>query len=258
MSHRPNQEENWALWEEYNPRTGNWLSDTKDILLRFFQDFFYQMPSGEQPSLFHFEPSGADDYGTSVKETEIIITDAGSVNTESVEKRPILVISRGPFAYGNTSMDQLLSVRGSDDKKTFTDLITGSFSIHCIAREGLEAERLASIVARAVRVYRRELQKAGFFQIGSLVNISSETPAGSFVSGDSAPDFIDVPVTIPIYYQDSWTRTPEAEVLAKIKFTAYSMLRDLSGELLDPESLDDDGNPDAESESVTMTAWTVT
>ena len=153
VSNRPNQEENWATWEQYNPRTGNWLSDTKDILIRFFQDFFYGMPAGEQPSLFHFEPSGEGDYGTSTKETEIIISDSGTVNTESVEKRPLLIINRGPFAYGNTSMDHLQSVRGSDDKKTFTDLLTGSFTLHCIAREGLEA-RVATYEARVAEAQR--------------------------------------------------------------------------------------------------------
>lgn len=262
MSHRANQEANWALWEQYNPRTGNWLSDSKDILLRFFQDFFYQMPSGEQPSVFHFEPLGTstgdgDDYKTSEQTTEIIITDAGSVNTETLEKRPCLIISRGPFAYNNMSMDNLLSIRGSDSMKTHTDLLSGSFTIHCIAREGLEAERLAVIVARALRVFRDLLQKAGFFHVGTIINIGSETSPGSLIAGDSEEDFIDVPISFPVYYQDSWTVTPESTVLNKIVLTAYAIFRDFDGDLLSPVTFDEDGNPTDDSDAVLVASWTV-
>ena len=29
MSHRPGQLENYAAWEQFNPRTGDWLGDTE-------------------------------------------------------------------------------------------------------------------------------------------------------------------------------------------------------------------------------------
>lgn len=264
MSHRPNQEENWALWEQYNPRTGNWLSDTKDILLRFLQDFFYQMDAGQQPSLFHFEPLDAtvdqadpEAYQSDEKVTELIITDAGSVNTETIEKRPCIVVSRGPFAYGNTSMDQLLSINSSDGMQTHTDLLTGSFVIHCISREGLEAERLAVIVARAIRYFRLQLQKAGFFNIGTIIQVGAESSPGQLLSGDSAEDFIDVPVSIPVYYQESWTNTPESTALARITLTAYAVFRDFYGDLVSPDALDADGNPVESSEGVIVAAWTM-
>lgn len=260
MSERPNQEENWALWEQYNPRTGNWLSDSKDIILRFLQDFFYQMPSGEQPSLFHFEPAGSspgtgDDYKTAEQVTEIIITDAMSVNTDTLEKRPCLVLSRGPFAYNNASMDNLLALDGFTGKETHTDLLAGSFTINCISREGLEAERLAVIVARAIRYYRNLLQKAGFFHIGTLVQVGSESPPGSLVSGGSEEDFVNVPVSLPVYYQESWTNTPVAETLNKITLTAFAVLRDFHGDLISPDALDEDGAPVEASEGVIVQRW---
>lgn len=261
---RPNQEENWALWQQYNPRTGDWLSDTKDIFLRFLQDFFYQMPAGQQPPLFHFEPLDAtkdlgepENYQTSEVQTEIIITDAGSVNTESIEKRPVIVISRGPFAYGNTSMDRLQSIQTATDRRAYTDLLSGSFVFNCISRQGVEAERLAVIVARAIRYYHDLLQKQGFFAVGAVIQVGVESPPGSLLSGDSTSDYVNVPVSAQVHYQESWVSTPVATALARVQFTAYAILRRMDWDLVYPDALDEDGNPVEGSESVTVAAWTV-
>ncbi len=254
MSHRTNQLENYALVEQYNPRTGNWLSDAKDILLRFLQDFFYQMPAGDS-DLFHFEP-GEDQGGTEEAETELIISDQGPINTDTVEKRPALIVSRGPFAWANTSLDQLLSLSFRSGTRTHTDLLTGSFVVNCVARQGLEAERLAVLVSKGIRIFRRNLQQAGFFQVGHLVQIGVESPAGALVSGDSDEDFINVPVTFPVFYQESWTVEQEAEILRRIQFKAYHVARRYDGSLISPDSLDDDGNPVEGADGVILHTWT--
>jgi hypothetical protein len=255
MSHRPGETENYALWESYNPRTGSWLSDCKDILLRFLQEVFYLMEPDQ--GLFHFEP-GTQEWETEESETELIISDSGAINTDTVAKRPALIISRGPFAYGNTSLDQLLSHTAVTDKRTHTDLITGSFVINCISRHGLEAEKLALIVAKSIRAYRRQLQKAGFFLIGNLIQTGSESPAGSLVAGDSDEDFINVPVILPVYYEESWTAEPDvAETLDKIVLKANFIATHLDGSLVYSDALDADGNPVVASEGVIVQAWTV-
>ena len=254
MSHRPGQLENYALQEQYNPRTGNWLSDTKDILLRFLQDLFFQAPPGT--GSYHFQP-GQEIGSTDSERTEIVLADGGSVNTDSVEKRPVIIISRGPFAYGNTSLDQLLSKPGvSSANRVHTDLLSGSFVFNCVSRSGLEAEEIALIVAKALRYYRRELQKAGFFHIGTLVQVGSETPAGTLVSGDSDEDFINVPVSFPVYYQESWTVQKNAKLLAAISTTIEYVARKFDGSLLVPGSVDATGSPIAGSDGVIVQAWT--
>lgn len=259
MSLRPGTLALQALWEQYNPRTGHWLSDTKDILLRFFQQFFHGMPAGQ--NCYHFEPGNlALDVragATDEKETEIIISDQGPVNTNSVEKRPAVILSRGPFAWGNTSLDQLLSRQTTDDKRTHTDLITGSFVVNCVARNGLEAETLALMVAKAIRIYRRELQKAGFFYIGHMAQVGTESPAGSLVAGDSAEDFINVPVTLPAYYEESWTVERPAELLQHITMKVIHVARTFSGSPLVPGSIDSEGNPVEGSEGVIVQAWQI-
>lgn len=254
--HRPGQLENYALWEQYNPRTGNWLSDTKDILLRFLQDLFYQMPAGQ--GCFHFE-ANQDVGSTDSKNTEIVIRDGGSLNTDSVESRPAIIVSRGPFAWGNTSLDQLLRKDEglSSFQRVHTDLLSGSFVLNCISRTGLEAEEIALILARALRIYRRELQKAGFFHIGTLVQVGGETPAGALVSGDSSEDFINVPVSFPVYYQDSWKVDRESELLRAICTRVEYVARHFDGSLLVPGSVDSEGNPIEGSDGVIIQAWEV-
>jgi len=256
MSHRPGQLENYAIQEQYNPRTGNWLSDTKDILLRFLQDLFFQMPQGQ--GSYHFEP-GHEKGSTDEENTELIISDAGSLNTDSVESRPAIIISRGAFAYGNTSMDQLLKMNPgiSASKRVHTDLLSGSFVLNCISRTGLEAEEIALIAMKAIRTYRRELQKAGFFFIGAQVQVGSESPAGSLVSGDSAEDYVKVAVSFPVFYQETWTVQKDALIVKSISLKAEYVAKQFDGSLLNPGSVDSQGNPIPGADGILIGAWTI-
>jgi hypothetical protein len=142
-------------------------------------------------------------------------------------------------------------------ERTHTDLLTGSFSINCVSRNGLEAERLALLVAKAIRIYRRHLQRAGFFHIGHLVQVGTESPAGSLVSGDSDEDFVVVPVTLPVYYQTSWKVGYNATLLNSIVFKAQTVFRKLDWSLLVPDSINEDGSINESSEGVIVAAWTV-
>jgi hypothetical protein len=252
MPHRPGQLEAYQLWEQSNPRTGNWLSDTKDILLKFLQDLFY----GHEKGCFHWEPGGGA-YGSDEEESELILTDAGALNTDTVEKRPVIVVSRGPFAYGNTSLDQLLEFDGPTATRTHTDLLSGSFVINCLSRTGLEAEQLAVIVAKAIRIYRRFLQRAGFFYIGHQVQIGAESPPGAILSGESTEDFINVPVSFPVYYQESWTVGQDAALLRSLSMKATYVARQFDGSLLEPDAINPDGTINEASEGVIVQAWTV-
>jgi len=256
MALRSGQTEFDELIQTYNPRTGNWLSDTKDILLRFLQDFFYGMPSGE--NLFHYEP-GEETGQTSELETELIIGVAGAINTDTVEKRPAIMISRGPFGYGDTSLDSLQHLEFDTGKETRTDLLSGSFTVHCVSRIGEEAEKLALLVAKAIRIYRVPLQQAGFFNIGLRIRIGEESPAHTLMPGDSDEDFIAVAVSFPVYYEESWTyEYPNAETLSALKVIANTVFRDFDGDLLYPDAIDEDGDPDPSSEGVIVSTWIAT
>lgn len=247
-------EANYALWEQYNPRTGNWLSDTKDILIRFLQDVFHQFPPGQ--NCFHFEPGTGTELGsTDEAATELIISDQGPINTDTVEKRPALILSRGPFAWGNTSLDQMLVTDFGSGKRTHTDLLSGSFTVNCVSRTGLEAEKLGLLVSKLIRIYRRQLQKAGFFYIGSEINVGVESPPGALLAGDSAEDFVVVPVSFPIFYQESWTYEPLADLLAEISAKTLSVSVRFDGTPSIPGSVDENGVPIEGEDGVIVQAW---
>jgi hypothetical protein len=240
-----------------NPRTGNWLSDTKDILLRFLQEYFALQTPGE--GMFHFSRGNiSGNLGpTDEENTEVIITDAGSLGTEAVEKRPAIILSRGPFAYANTALDNFLTQAEDAEKRTHTDLLLGSFVINCVSRNGLEAEKLALMVGKAIRIHRRRIQLAGFFQIGQRIRIGSETGANQLVSGDSEEDFISVAVTFPVYYQETFSVETTASALAKITATIYSVAKKFDGSLLVPDSYNEDGTINPSSDGVVVSSWTV-
>lgn len=146
----------------------------------------------------------------------------------------------------------------STGKRTHTDMMTGQFAINCISRIGLEAETLAMSVAKALKFYRRELQRYGFFQIGQRITVGSESPANSFLSGDSDEDFINVPVSFPAYYQETWSIQPTAETLKQISVTVNAIARKLNGSLLFPDSIDSDGEVNSDSSGVVIQRWVAT
>ncbi len=214
------------------------------------------MPEGE--GLFHYEPESGEagaEKPTDEMNTELIIGVAGAINTDTVEKRPAIMISRGPFGYGDTSLDALLGLEWETGKETRTDLVSGSFTIHCVSRIGEEAEKLALLVAKGIRIFRVPLQQAGFFNIGIRIKIGAESVANTLVGGDSDEDFISVPVSFPVYYEESWTTEfPNAETLNSIQATLNAVFRDFDGDLLYPDALDEAGDPDPSSDGVIVTS----
>lgn len=238
---------------KYNPVSGNYLSDAKDVLLKFLQEFFYQMPRNK--NLFHFDPG--EGWQTDELTSEVIITDSGAMNTDTLEKRPAIIVSRNQFAYANLGLDNLVKVTGVNDLRTHSDLLQGSFSINCVSKLGLEAEKLALLVTRALKSHRRLLQQAGFFQIGQNITVGPENPAASIFPGDSDEDYVLVTVTFPCYWQDVWSVNPTGlTVINSIKLTVNSIERKFDGSLLYPDSINSNGTINESSNGVIVQTWT--
>lgn len=244
-----------ALQEQYNPRTGDWLSDGKLILLRFLRDLFFQMPreqpgtSGRRGPSFHWEEDDSV--------SELVISDKNSLDTDSVGARPAIIVSRGDFQFGNIAIDQLLRQTAHDGKRVHTDLVAGSYTIHCVASEGRVAEILAVIVARALRVFRRELQRAGYHLIGNVVGVGQESDANEVLGQDADSKYRQVAVSFPVYYQDAWTVTPQAELLQRISFKLLAVAARFDGGLVDPDSVDEQGRPIEGHPHVIVLEWTL-
>ena len=153
--------------------------------------------------------------------SEIVIQDQGTVGKEVVEKRPAIILTRGPMQYGNLAMDQFAGPQiGGPNPEVeygryhYTDLISATMTYNCLSRVGLEAGRIAHICAMATRRLKRTLLHAGLHRVGEEVSIGAESPPGAIMQPDSN-EIVMVSVTIPFFYQDYWTIEPVDKLLLK-------------------------------------------
>ena len=155
-------------------------------------------------------------------------------------------------------IDNFLTETESTGSRTHTDLLSGSFVVSCVSRVGLEAEKIALMVAKALRIYRRSLHQIGFFQIGQQIRIGVETSANSWLPGDSDEDFITVPVQFPVFYQESWSiAESEATELSNIVYKSITVARSFSGSYEYPDVYNSDGTTNESSEGVIVETWTL-
>jgi hypothetical protein len=157
--------------------------------------------------------------------SDIIISDQARLARETVEKRPAILVARGPVAYGNIAMDQFAGPHLKNGQlvpnfnmetgaRRHTDLCSSSVSFSCLSKEGIEAGRLAHISAMAVRRLKRSLMKAGLHRVGEEIQIGSESAPGAIVQ-DADNEIVMVSVTVPFFYQDFWTVEPADKSLLK-------------------------------------------
>lgn len=172
------------------------------LFVRFLQVVFSTFEKGA----YRWEPD--------LELTDIIISDQGVLGQDVVEKRPSIVCIRGPAMWSNVSMDQFKSYDFQTGTRSHTDLIASSMTYNCIAREGLEAQRIAWIAAYATRTLKRNLMKAGLHRVGENVDMGAEADFGSLVP-DSESDLSVVPVSVPFFFQDSYSIGPVDNLLLK-------------------------------------------
>jgi hypothetical protein len=154
--------------------------------------------------LFEQFPTGSYKWSIDEKITEIEITDQVPIPRTRIEQKPQIVTMRGPAQFGNLTLDQMREVDPKTGAKVRTDLVACTMTLNCIARNGLEAQRLAWIVARHIRTFKRSLQAIGkMHKVGDELAVGPESPPGSFVEGEVDPEWSLVTVQAPFFFQ--WT-----------------------------------------------------
>lgn len=155
--------------------------------------------------LFRQRPSGDWRWSESQDDTEIMITDQSPIPRDRVEERPAIVTMRGPTQFAGMTLDQLRSVDRKTGTREHTDLVTCTMTLNCIAKNGIEAQRLGWIVQRHLGIAngKRILQRYGIFKIFDNIGCSGETPPGSLVAPEPTPEMVLVVVTSPFAFQ--WT-----------------------------------------------------
>lgn len=155
--------------------------------------------------LFRQFPSGSWKWSDNEEDTEIMITDQAPVPRDRIEQRPAIVTMRGPAQFAGMTLDQLRSVDRRTGAREHTDIVACTMTINCIAKGGLEAQRLGWIVQRHLGIAngKRLLQKYKIFKIADNIGLSGETPPGALVAPEPTPEMVNVCVSSPFFFQ--WT-----------------------------------------------------
>lgn len=168
------------------------------VYLLFLQGLFKQFDSGSYR------------WSEDEKLSEVSITDNVPFPKDKIEQRPAIVTMRGPAQFGNLSLDNLKSLDWHTGSRRHDDIVSCTMSIHCISKTGVEAQRLAWIVGRHLRIFSRMLQQQGrFHKVGYEVSIGPESPPGSLIDPEPSPTMTLVTVFSPFHFKWTEVVTPQ-------------------------------------------------
>lgn len=152
--------------------------------------------------LFGTRAQGSYHYDSDDTKTDIQIADVNAADLEAINKRPAIIVQRGPLSWQGMGLGgSAFESRSPEGGDIYNDLLVGSISVSCISKEGIEAEQIAHLVFNSFKFFAPILRKRGFFSIKSL-NIGAE----SLVEQDGAGDetYI-VPIMVTAQMQERWS-----------------------------------------------------
>jgi hypothetical protein len=153
--------------------------------------------------LFKQFPEGSYRWSDDEKLTEIAITDQAPFPRERIEQRPAIIAMRGPAQFANLSLDQLQTLDAQTGKRRHTDLLSLTMALNCVAKEGIEAQRIGWIVMSNIRRFKRLLQRNGLHSVGEQLSMGPESPPGSMITPEPDTEMVLVTVQSPVFFQ--WT-----------------------------------------------------
>ena len=163
----------------------NSLTRTRMVIIRFLKSMF------EEDNVF---PYKANKDGTHHKESEILIFDRFSDQSDMEEKRPRLIFRRNNIQGRALAYSQ--TVEHSDNLHEWSTIKPrlGVVSIFCEARKPEEAEYLATMVETAFSLLRAEIMEKGI-----IVSEPSTSDTERPISGGG---FYSLEVRIPVTTQE--------------------------------------------------------
>ena len=180
------------------------------LYVQFLQGLFGALPEGT----YRWDPV--------VEQSEINITDQAPVHMESLGRVPAIVTLRSPAQSADLGADHMQE-QFLDGSRKHADLIRCTMTMNCIARNGVEAQRIAYLCYWGIKRFRRELMKDTIIHLAGLgLSISAETSPGQLVAGDTDPGPIMVSVQSPFFIQERWNVIPELsdeDILRSIRGT---------------------------------------
>ena len=176
------------------------------IFVYFLQNLFRKFPEGFGLRWTPNEES-----------TEMLIT-AEKPRLSAVEKVPHIVCVLGSAQWSGLGHDQLQKLVMNTGQRTHTDLLPMTMAYHCLAREGLQARRMAWYASYHTNVFRRLLMGRGkFHHVSPNHSVSAESSPSAYVGQLGEEEIVAVVVTVPFYWQPAWTIKDPAVVLRKME-----------------------------------------
>lgn len=155
--------------------------------------------------------------------TRIMIEPAYSYNNKDVQRRPAILINRMDYniqypGLGDGSHITHLEHAGSKQagKHTgsgFSAILTGTHQIASIGQTGIECERLAEEIFKALLEYRHILKKEG-----ALGKFIIKTVSGIKKSDENKENWLIVQV-VEWAYAHQWTVSQDSPVFKRLSFT---------------------------------------
>ena len=172
----------------------DYSSRAKDCVLDFLQKTFSNnglFPNQNNPFL----------YSDDDRNTRIMINDFNSENLNAVNIRPALLVQRGSMSPTRISL-------GDKTRETFlsgfeqrTLVMNVNLVVHCISREGLEAESLAVVVFRLIRFLNEDICKNYKVYNIEAINIGPETPISNEIKSVPVSIIVSIPDMLQINFK---------------------------------------------------------
>jgi hypothetical protein len=192
---------------KYNP-----LKQVRVLYVSYVKGLFAQA----QPGQYHWSDG---------PESEIFIADENPIVAENIGERPAISFTRSSIQFSSLGLDDMLSYDFTTGKKTKSVLVPGVMSINCCARNDLESEHIAWVVAEHLWLLREYLMKLGFFEIGRNLNVSAPSAAGSLVSADAGQEWYCTTVASPFQFPRTSQFTPlNKTILQHIELQLHAQL----------------------------------
>lgn len=129
-----------------------YTSKAKDVVLRTLQMAF------SSPNLFSGRPNDYL-YSEDEKASRLMIADYNTTNLNSINVKPAFLVARGqvyPQRIGLSDKNIQTFMAGYETRELIMNV---NMAVNCYAREGLEAEMLATVVFRLFRYLNEQIQK---------------------------------------------------------------------------------------------------
>ena len=153
--------------------------------------------------LFKNRPRGDLRWTSNADESEIVISATEPTAQDTMNKRPFIVVGRGPAVLAPLGKDGTLSRSVAADTAQYVSFLNTTIVFSCVAREGIEAQKIGYTIMRMIPVFRASIARLGrMHAILQNISIGPETRHEQIVPGSSFPEWRMVQVSVPIQIQD--------------------------------------------------------